>query len=101
MEWHPHESSILAASSSDRRVNFWDLSRVGAEQTPVKWEDGCPEMLFKHGGHTDQISDFSWNSNEPWVMCSASDDNIIQCWRTRRHLLEVEPSAVKMSDVSA
>lgn len=35
-----------------------------------------------HGGHTNRISDFSWNTNDPWVVCSAAEDNLIQIWRT-------------------
>ena len=41
-------------------------------------EDGPPELLFIHGGHTAKISDFSWNPNDPWVICSVSEDNIMQ-----------------------
>lgn len=36
---------------------------------------------FIHGGHTAKISDFSWNQNEPWVVCSVSEDNIMQVWQ--------------------
>ena len=46
---------------------FWDLSRAGEEQTPEDAEDGVPEALFMHGGHTNRISDFTWNKNDPWV----------------------------------
>lgn len=35
-------------------------------------------LQFIHGGHTAKISDFSWNPNEPWVICSVSEDNIMQ-----------------------
>jgi hypothetical protein len=28
--------------------------------------DGPPELLFVHGGHTAKVSDFSWNPNDPW-----------------------------------
>lgn len=31
---------------------MWDLSRIGEEQTPEDAEDGPPELLFVHGGHT-------------------------------------------------
>jgi len=37
--------------------------------------------LFMHGGHTNRISDFSWNKSDPWVICSAAEDNLIQVWR--------------------
>jgi histone-binding protein RBBP4 len=81
LEWHPFETSILGSSSYDRRVIFWDLSRVGEEQAPEDSEDGPPELLFMHGGHTNRISDFSWNKNDPWVICSAAEDNLIQVWK--------------------
>ena len=39
------------------------------------------QLQFIHGGHTAKISDFSWNPNEPWVICSVSEDNIMQVWQ--------------------
>ncbi|KAL9624272.1 MAG: hypothetical protein Q9160_001519 [Pyrenula sp. 1 TL-2023] len=81
LEWSPHDESILGSASYDRRICFWDLSRVGEEQTPEDAEDGAPELLFMHGGHTNRISDFSWNKNEPWVLISAAEDNLVQCWK--------------------
>jgi len=39
---------------------------------------GIKFVQFIHGGHTAKISDFSWNPNEPWVICSVSEDNIMQ-----------------------
>ncbi|GAB7351082.1 hypothetical protein MBLNU459_g1555t2 [Dothideomycetes sp. NU459] len=98
VEWHPHDPSILASSADDRRIIFWDISRAGMEQTPDDAEDGPPEMLFMHGGHTSRVSDFSWNMNDPWVMCSVAEDNLIQCWRASRHLVESLPPAA-MRDV--
>eukprot|EP00057_Strongylocentrotus_purpuratus_P017817 XP_011672291.1 PREDICTED: protein CLEC16A-like [Strongylocentrotus purpuratus] len=55
--------------------------KIGEEQSPEDAEDGPPELLFIHGGHTAKISDFSWNPNEPWVICSVSEDNIMQVWQ--------------------
>lgn len=63
---------------------MWDLSKIGEEQSPEDAEDGPPELLFIHGGHTAKISDFSWNPNEPWVICSVSEDNIMQVWQMVR-----------------
>jgi len=54
------------------------LSKIGEEQSAEDAEDGPPELLFIHGGHTAKISDFSWNPNDPWVICSVSEDNIMQ-----------------------
>lgn len=100
IDWHPHDSAILASSSDDRRIIFWDLSRAGMEQTPEDAEDGPPEMLFMHGGHTAHVSDFSWNKNDPWVMCSASEDNLVEVWRASRQLVEKLPAGVQRREVS-
>ena len=100
VDWHPSDSAILASSSEDRRVIFWDLSHAGMEQTPEDAEDGPPEMLFMHGGHTNRVSDFTWNRNDPWVMCSAAEDNLIQVWRASRHLVERLPAGVHRREVS-
>ena len=37
--------------------------------------------IFMHGGHTNRIADFSWNPNDPWVLASAAEDNLIQVWK--------------------
>lgn len=37
--------------------------------------------LFMHGGHTNHLADFSWNPNEPWLVCSAAEDNLLQIWK--------------------
>lgn len=81
LEWHPMEKSVLCSASLDRRMHLWDLSRVGEDQTPEDAEDGAPELLLIHGGHTDRVADFSFNKNEPWLMCSAAEDNLLQIWK--------------------
>ena len=40
---------------------MWDLSKIGEEQTAEDAEDGPPELLFIHGGHTAKISGKSLN----------------------------------------
>lgn len=81
VEWSPFNESILGSASADRRVGVWDLSRIGMEQSPEDAEDGPPEMLFLHGGHTSKVSDFSWNSQDHWTVASVSEDNILQVWQ--------------------
>jgi histone-binding protein RBBP4 len=88
LAWHPFNEAILGSSSYDRRIMFWDLNKIGEEQTPEESQDGPPELLFIHGGHTNRISDFSWNQNDPWVVCSAAEDNLIQVWKPARGVLE-------------
>lgn len=76
----PQCISDLVNSFRCRNANY-QLSKIGEDQTPEDAEDGPAELLFIHGGHTAKISDFSWNPNEPWVICSVSEDNIMQIWQ--------------------
>jgi len=47
-------------------------------QTQQDAEDGPPELLFVHAGQAARINDFSWNSNEDWVIAGVGNDNILQ-----------------------
>ena len=49
-----------------------------------------------HGGHTNRVSDFAWNPNDPWVMVSAAEDNLIQCWKVSNTIVGKD-----MDDVAA
>ena len=44
VEWDPHHYHILGSAGQDRRVLFWDLSKIGDEQTPEDAEDGPAEL---------------------------------------------------------
>ena len=55
------------------------LERLHApDQAPEDAEDGPPELLFIHGGHTSKVSDFAWNPSDDWVIASVAEDNILQ-----------------------
>ncbi|KAL1925921.1 hypothetical protein VTP01DRAFT_7199 [Rhizomucor pusillus] len=86
VSWNPSDPAILASSSLDRRINVWDLRHIGEEQTPEDMEDGPPELLFIHSGHTSRISEFSWDPLEPWLVASAAEDNIIQVWAMTKNI---------------
>lgn len=92
VEWSPFSETILASTSADRRVNIWDMTRIGSEQEPEDAEDGPPELLFIHGGHTDKIVDFSWNAQDEWVAASVADDNTLQIWQVADSILQEEGS---------
>ncbi|KAH7032972.1 WD40-repeat-containing domain protein [Microdochium trichocladiopsis] len=99
LAWHPHEAGILGTASYDRRVIFWDLSRVGDEQQPDDQEDGPPELLFMHGGHTNHLADFSWNQNDPWLVASAAEDNMLQIWKVASSIVGKDEADIPLDEL--
>lgn len=88
--WSPHDASVLASAGYDRRLLIWDLARVGEEQTADEEQEGPPELVFIHGGHTNKISDFSWHPEMPWTLATASEDNIVQVWKVSGSIVDRE-----------
>ncbi|GMM28284.1 Hat2 protein [Martiniozyma asiatica (nom. inval.)] len=80
IEWDPWHENVIGSSSLDRRVILWDISKIGEEQLPEEMEDGVPELLMMHGGHTGGVNDFAFNKNIEWCLGSCSDDNIVHVW---------------------
>lgn len=99
VEWSPHHETILGSSGSDRRLNIWDLNRIGAEQSPDDSDDGPPELLFRHGGHTSRISDFSWHSTDPWTICSVAEDNMLMCWKMCESIYNEEEALINPAEL--
>jgi histone-binding protein RBBP4 len=99
--WSPQNETILASSGFDRRVNIWDLSRIGDEQSNEDAEDGPPELLFIHGGHTSRVSDFSWNphKSDSWSIASVSEDNILQIWQMAENIYTDDDQPVPASEL--
>ena len=81
---------MFASSSSDRRVILWDCSRIGQEQSEEDADDGPPELLFVHGGHTSKVSDFGWSETEEWVLASVAEDNILQVYQPASSIYSAE-----------
>lgn len=79
-------------------MNIWDLSRIGEQQSEEDAQDGPPELLFIHGGHTNRISDFSWNPNEPWVISSVAEDNILQIWQMAENIYKEDNDGEDLPD---
>uniref|UniRef100_A0A7S1UI47 Histone-binding protein RBBP4 N-terminal domain-containing protein n=1 Tax=Phaeomonas parva TaxID=124430 RepID=A0A7S1UI47_9STRA len=83
VQWHPRSEHMLASCGADRRVMLWDLALIGKEQTPEDAEDGPPELLFIHAGHTSKVSDICWNPNDDYdlTFASVAEDNILHVWQ--------------------
>ncbi|KAF7797167.1 hypothetical protein EIP86_008359 [Pleurotus ostreatoroseus] len=103
--WSPHNPTIFASASSDRRINVWDLSQIGVEQTPDDQEDGPPELLFVHGGHTARPTDFCWapGEGENWTAASTSEDNIVMVWQPTMRIwagdeIKIDPKELEDGD---
>jgi histone-binding protein RBBP4 len=96
IQWSPFSETILASCGADRRVMIWDITRIGTEQSTEDADDGPPELLFVHGGHTSKISDISWNPNEgeAWVMASVAEDNILQIWQPAENIYSEDTEEV-------
>ncbi|CAH8358773.1 unnamed protein product [Eruca vesicaria subsp. sativa] len=88
--WNPNNETILASCCLGRRLMIWDVSRINEEQTAEDAEDGPPELLFIHGGHTSKVTDFSWNPCEDWVISSVAEDNILQIWQMAENIYHDE-----------
>eukprot|EP01088_Endostelium_zonatum_P001121 TRINITY_DN11409_c0_g1_i1.p1 TRINITY_DN11409_c0_g1~~TRINITY_DN11409_c0_g1_i1.p1 ORF type:complete len:450 (-),score=114.22 TRINITY_DN11409_c0_g1_i1:53-1402(-) len=86
VQWSVFNETVLASCGADRRLMVWDVGRIGEEQSAEEAEDGPPELLFIHGGHTNKISDFGWNGNESWVLASVAEDNILQVWQMAENI---------------
>lgn len=52
-----------------------------------------------HGGHTSRLSDFSWNENIPWLVCSAAEDNLIQIWKVADSIVGKDTEDVPMEEL--
>lgn len=101
VEWSPDYETILASSADDRRVMIWDLNGIGNEQDEEDADDGPPELLFSHGGHTAKISEFSWSPTEPWVLASVAEDNILHIWQVAESVYADDYSLESEGDIYA
>ncbi|XP_031476697.1 histone-binding protein MSI1 homolog [Nymphaea colorata] len=92
LQWSPKNDHVLASGGDDGKVMVWDVNRIGDEQDPEDAEDGPPELLFIHGGHTEKVSDFSWSLNDDWLMSSVAEDNTLQIWQMAKNIYTEDDS---------
>ncbi|KAH7835603.1 hypothetical protein Vadar_027840 [Vaccinium darrowii] len=102
LAFNPFNEWVVATGSTNKTVKLFDLRKISSalhtfdrhkideEQTLENVEDGPPELVFIHGGHTSKISDFSWNPCEDWVVAGVAEDNILQIWQMAENIYHDE-----------
>ena len=55
--------------------------------------------LFMHGGHTNHLADFSWNQNDPWLVASAAEDNMLQIWKVAESIVGRDDSDIPIDEI--
>jgi WD40 repeat protein len=56
---------------------------------------------FIHGGHTGNVSEFSWNGNDDWFIASVSENNAVQVWQMAENIYAEEDEEEVKAKVSA
>jgi len=81
IEWDPLHRGVFASCGGDKRVCIWDTGKIGQSlSSEESADDGPPELIFLHGGHTDKVLDLSWNPTVEWTLVSCAEDNIMHVW---------------------
>ena len=73
-----------------------DTSECGL---PADIEDGPPELLFMHGGHTSRPTDLSWSPTEKWHVATTSEDNVLQVWQPSRTIYAADDVVIEVDDL--
>ncbi|MES1902069.1 MAG: hypothetical protein MHPSP_000458, partial [Paramarteilia canceri] len=87
VEWSPNLETVFASASTDSTVHLWQLDQIGAEQSAEDAQDGPPELMFIHGGHTAAVSDICWHIGEQLLLTSVAEDNIVHIWKMNSDIL--------------
>lgn len=90
LEFANYKDGILASAGEDRKLVYWDITKIGNEQTPDDAEDGVPEKIFVHGGHRSSINDFRLHPSIPWLTASTEEENYTQIYRPTEKITNPE-----------
>ncbi|EZG46946.1 putative histone-binding protein [Gregarina niphandrodes] len=99
--FNEHRDYLLASAGAEGKVVVWDLRDIGKEQSAENAQDGPPELLFVHQGHTTAVQDICWAPDEEheFHISSVSDNNEWQLWSYVRHMLCIKDTARRLHAV--
>jgi len=103
VQWSPSREELFVSAGLDKLVHVWDLARIDEAASGDKEasEDGPPELLFIHAGHTKGVSDVSWDpntrANGAAVLASVAEDNILHVWEMGEGIFAPAPVETPMS----
>lgn len=73
VEWAPFAGAALAVGTDGGQALLWDLGQGGARLPGAHAEDGPPELLFVHGGHSGEaVAAATWSAAAPWLLASCA-----------------------------
>ncbi|KAJ3826767.1 hypothetical protein F5880DRAFT_1504417, partial [Lentinula raphanica] len=97
LSWNPNKAGHILGASEDMTVchclqqeKLHDPTDDDVQRTYLgnDQEDGPPELLFVHGGHTPRPTNFCWapEGMENWTAANMSEDNIVMVWQPTMHV---------------
>lgn len=83
LKWSPTRDLVLASAGTDCCVYLWNLRKVGDEQSYEDAQDGPPELIFKHIGHSQgsTLNDLAWHPRIDMLLASCDGKNTLMTWK--------------------
>lgn len=106
VQWCPHADGIFATAGDDGVINIVSasaaMSRPQAEKKAMAAQGNTSDdVILKHWGHRDKVSDLHWSPHIPWTLVSCSIDSgksgggTIQVWRPTELLQLPKEAAIE------
>jgi WD40 repeat protein len=98
VDMHPQAKGVFMTADEVGRVNVFDYSKVGAEQSAEQAKAGPAHLVFQHSGHRGTVWDIQWNPYDSWTACSTSVgdfQNTLQLWRVNDLIYRDEEECIR------
>ena len=98
VDMNPAARGVFMTSDEVGRINVFDYTKVGAEQTPDQSIAGPSHLIFQHCGHRGTVWDIAWNPYDPWTVASTSvgeEQNTLQLWRINDLIYRPEEECIE------